>query len=71
MVRVVATARGHDGLAVREPGEEFDVPETLLKHEVKLTDDKGKPTGEVQERKASWFKPVVKKAAPESEEAIV
>lgn len=31
MARVVATERGHDGIQVREVGEEFDVPDDRLK----------------------------------------
>lgn len=31
MARVVAVERGHDGVRVREPGEEFDVPDARLK----------------------------------------
>jgi len=56
MVRVVATERGHDGIQVREPGEEFDMPENVLTHKIALTDEKGKPTGDYEVRKASWFK---------------
>lgn len=63
MVRVIATARGHDGGHVREPGDVFDVPESLLNHRVKLTDEKGKPTGETEVRVPSWFKAVETKGA--------
>lgn len=56
MVRVVATGRGHDGIQIREPGDEFDMPESILSHKVALTDEKGKPTGEFEVRKPSWFK---------------
>jgi hypothetical protein len=41
MVRVIATARGFDGICVREPGEEFDMPETVFAPRPKR-DDKGK-----------------------------
>lgn len=64
MVRVIATARGHDGVHVREPGDVFEVPDSLLNHTVKLTDEKGKATGETEVRNPSWFKAVDKKGAP-------
>lgn len=68
MVRCVATGRGHDGIQIREPGEEFDMPASVLSHRVALTDDKGKPTGEFEVRKPSWFK-AKKEAAPEAKSA--
>jgi hypothetical protein len=61
MVRVVATAVGHDGVAVRQPGEEFDVPESLFDKRAKK-DDKGKDT-DVHYEPPSWFERVAERPA--------
>lgn len=60
MVRVVATAVGHDGVAVRQPGEEFDVPESMFDKRAKK-DGKGKDT-DVFYEPPSWFERVEKPA---------
>lgn len=68
MVRVLATGRGHDGVQVREAGEEFDMPESLFDTKVATTDSAGKKTGEVEIRQPSWFERKEKKAAPATED---
>lgn len=54
MVRVVATGKGFDGVCVREPDEEFDMPASVFdKRERK--DASGKVVGEPYAA-PSWFK---------------
>lgn len=54
MVAVIATAVGHCGLAVRQPGEEFQMPSTMFDKRPKKDKD-GKPTSEFYDP-PSWFK---------------
>lgn len=68
MVKCVATGRGHDGIQIREPGDKFEMPESVVSHKVALTDEKGKPTGEYEVRKPSWFKPEKETPAPDLED---
>lgn len=51
MVRVVAIERGHDGTFMRQPGEEFSVPDERMKD--------GKPADG-----STWFVAVGKAPAP-------
>lgn len=72
MVRVVATAKGHDGINVREPGDEFDVPETVFEPRPKRDEKMKVIEGEFYPE-PSWFKKVSKpaKTGPASGEDIV
>lgn len=69
MVRVVATGRGHDGVQVREAGDEFDMPESSLTAEAPLLDEKGKKVfdgngkPEMVSKAPSWFERKDKKEA--------
>lgn len=63
MIRVVAIGRGFDGTALREPGEEFTMPESIMTAKVeKVKDEAGKETGKEVIIPPTWFKPV--KAGP-------
>jgi hypothetical protein len=48
-MRVVATAVGYDNFAMRQPGEEFDLPAGLTPEIFDKPEGKGRPT---------WFEPV-------------
>jgi hypothetical protein len=57
-MRVIATAPGYDNLTVRQPGEEFDMPDSVLaKREIKNSE--GKVIGVYDP--PSWFKKVESK----------
>lgn len=56
-MRVIATTQGYDNIAVREPGEEFDMPDTTY-DAVPVLDDKGRPTGKTEPPNHPWFKKV-------------
>lgn len=59
MIRVVAIGRGFDGTALREPGEEFSMPESIMTAKVeKLKGLDGKETGQTVTIPPTWFKPV-------------
>jgi hypothetical protein len=59
MIRVVAIARGFDGVSLREPGEEFTMPESAMTAKVENEKDVlGKETGKKIVIPPSWFKPV-------------
>lgn len=61
MVRVIATKPGYDNIKLREPGEEFAMPDTAL---VPVKDKDGRITGhEVVPVKSSWYVPVEAPAA--------
>jgi hypothetical protein len=60
-VRVKATARGFDGICVREPGDEFDMPETVFAPRPKR-DDKGKVVPDEFYDAPSWFEKAGKPA---------
>lgn len=64
MVSVIATAKGYDGLVVREPGEEFMVPSTMFDKRPRMGPDK-KPDGTFYDP-PSWFK----KKSHEREKAV-
>lgn len=54
MVAVIATEQGYDGLVVRQPGEEFYMPETMFAKTERLGADK-KHDGTYYDP-PSWFK---------------
>ena len=59
MIRVVAVGRGFDGTALREPGEEFNMPEATMTAKVEMEKDAlGKETGRKITIPPTWFKPV-------------
>jgi len=59
MIRVVAIGRGFDGTALREPGEEFVMPESIMTAKVENEKDVlGKETGKKITIAPTWFKPV-------------
>lgn len=55
-IRVVATGRGYDGITVREPGDEFDVPAALF-DKVPQRDEKNKVIEGEFKPAPSWIKP--------------
>lgn len=59
MIRMVAIGRGFDGTALREPGEEFTMPESAMTAKVEVERDAlGKETGKKTIIAPTWFKPV-------------
>lgn len=64
-MRVVATARGFDGITLRDEGQEFDVPDNVFDKRP-MRDKDGKPTGEFYPA-PSWFKRVERKPAAKEE----
>ena len=59
MIRVVAIGRGFDGTALREPGEEFVMPESSMTAKTEIEKDAlGKETGRKIVIPPTWFKPV-------------
>jgi hypothetical protein len=53
-MQVIAIAKGYDGVTVRNPGEEFTMPDTVFDKRPKL-DEKGKSTG-INYEDPSWFR---------------
>ncbi len=59
MIRVVAIGRGFDGTSLREIGEEFTMPESVMTAKVESEKDvTGKETGKKIIVPPSWFKPL-------------
>lgn len=58
-MQVIAIAKGYDGVTVREPGEEFTMPDEVFEKRPKLFPaghvNEGKPTGQFYDP-PSWFR---------------
>lgn len=57
MIRVIAIAQGFDNVALREPGDEFDVPDDVFDRRPKL-DEHGQPVKDQYYDLPHWFEPV-------------
>lgn len=57
-IHVIAIAQGFDGVALREPGDVFEMPDDVFEPRPRLNAD-GEPTGRFYEP-PSWFEPVDK-----------
>lgn len=67
-VRVVATARGFDGVTLREPGDEFDVDESMFAERFRTVGPGGVKLDPPEKYDPpSWFEKVVPKAKPAEE----
>lgn len=66
-MRVIATGKGHCGKQLREPGDEFDVPDSVFaKRERKNSE--GKVIGVYDP--PSWFKKVEQKKAEAEKDPV-
>lgn len=58
-MQVIAIAKGYDGITVRQPGEEFTMPDEVFEKRPKLFPaghiNEGKPTGQFYDP-PSWFR---------------
>jgi hypothetical protein len=57
MIRVIAIAQGFDNVALREIGDEFDMPDHVFERRPKL-DEKGQPIPGQFHEPPSWFEPI-------------
>lgn len=57
MIRVIAIAQGFDNVALREIGDEFDMPDDVFERRPRL-DEKGQPIPNQYYEPPNWFEPV-------------